>query len=132
MATPVAGHEGRFTIGGLNLELNSWKINFTGDDLPSRTFESGGYDTGIIGFVGAEIDIEGYWDLDQPPHDDPPAFTPGAILAGPIYLYVRRTGNRRYRFNSVRVLAVPVQNECEGKVMYQCKMKSNGIFTYAS
>lgn len=132
MATPVAGKEGRFQIGGVNLQLNSWKINFTADDLPTRTFESSGYDSGITGFIGAEIDIEGYFDLDQTPHASPPGFRPGAIITGSIYLYVRQTGNRRYRFTSVRVLSVPIQNEVEGKVMYQVKMKSNGSWTYAA
>jgi hypothetical protein len=130
--TPIAGYEGRFQIGGVNLQLNSWKINFTADDLPTRTFESDGWDSGITGFAGAEIDIEGYWDGDQPPHTDPLTFVAGEIITTPIYLYVRKTGSRRYRFNSVRILSVPVQNECENKVMYQVKMKSNGSWTYAT
>ena len=132
MPTAVAGKEGRFQINGANLHLNSWKINFTADDLPTRTFESFGFDSGITGFVGAEIDIEGYWDLDQNPHRSPPGFIIGATLTGNIYLYIRKTGSRRYRFTSLRILSIPVQNECEGKVMYQVKMKSNGNWTNAA
>lgn len=132
MATAVAGHEGRFTTGGVNLYLNKWSINFTADDITTRTFESSGYDSGIGGFIGAEVSIEGYWDLDQSPHASPPGFRVGLAITGSTYLYVRKTGNRRYVFTSLRVLSVPVQNESEGKCMYSVTMKSNGAWTYAS
>lgn len=129
----VAGHEGRVQIGNGQvgiINLNKWNINFTADDLPTRTFESLGYDSGISGFLGAEITIEGVVDLNKMPHTSPPGFIVGAII-GPVFLYVKKTGNRRYRFPLCRILAVPVQNESEGIASYSVKMKSNGPWTYA-
>jgi hypothetical protein len=130
MGTALAGKNGRISVNGTNIHANKYKLNFTADDLPTRTYESLGKDSGIPGFEGCEISIDGYWDADQNPHSSPPNFRVGQTITGNIYFYVNRTGNRRYRFTSVRVLAVPVQSEAEGLVTLSVTMKSNGDWSY--
>ena len=129
MATPISGTEGRVEVNGTVLNLSKWSVNPTVAPLPYKHFESSGYDSPIAGFITCEIDVEGDWDADANPHADPPNFKAGQILTN-VYLYVRRTGSRRFAFPSALVVSVPVSNEAEGKVRVSCKLQSRGSFTY--
>lgn len=135
MSTPLAGTNGRVEANGLTIWLDKWSVNPTAADIDATTFESivGGicYDDGITGKVSCDIEFSGYWDADQNPHSNPPGFRAGLIIPN-VYLYVNKSGNRRFAFLYMRVLTVPVQCELNGRVELSVKGKSKGAWSYPS
>lgn len=137
MPQPIAGWEGRVQVDGLTLYLDSWRVNPSVGDVETTNFESvvGGvcYEEGIFGKHTAEVEFSGYWDADQSPHANPPNFTPGVVIAN-LYLYVRKTGNRRFWFPLFRILSVPVQAAAKdnSRVEVSIHGKNQGIYFFPS
>lgn len=133
--TPLSGTEGRVEVNGTVINLRKWSVNPQVNDIVTTNFESTGtddmtYEEGIsTGVRSCEISFEGFWDSGANPHASPPNFKAGQTIFS-VFLYVRKTGNRRFEFAGMRILSVPVSVEVDGKVELVVNGRSNQEFSY--
>lgn len=134
---PVAGKQGRVTVGGLILNLNKWSFNADAKDLETTNFESTGpdnelYEQGIMGKRYADVNFEGFWDASIPPHGPIPNLVAGAILAN-VNLYVDKSiSSRCYQMSSFRVMKVEANNNVQELAGVKVSGKTNGYYIMSS
>ena len=126
-------------IGGTALAFASWRANVTGDDLPTRNFESydaataQSYDEGIIGFLGCGGDYGGDWDAHLNPIDltaaAPPGLYPRDDLAD-IQFVVSQVDLNEWNFPYQRIISCSNGGDVEGKVTFTASYKSQGVFDF--
>lgn len=126
-----AGFLGRVKATGVNLKLNKWSVTPRSEDIDTTNFESGGYEEGIGGVVGADVTFEGLWDAGQNPYDNPPLLVPGTIITN-VYLYINKNETQFFLFPSLRIIQAPVNVDVPGKSTYSITAKSDGSFTFPS
>lgn len=126
---PISGTDGRVQFNGQNMNMNKWTATPTVGDIPTRNFEGGGYDEGITGFIGVEIDIEGFYDRTLGPFALL-GLKPGVIVAA-LKVFVSKTYNSFFNFPQFRLLSTPVTNDVDDKyVAVSFKIKSDGPFSW--
>lgn len=128
MGQPVSGKDGRVTVNGSIMFLEEWSWKSTGKDIPANDFESDGYVQRIGGLREAEIHCKGYWDVDNNPHDTPPAIIPGDII-GPIVCFVSKTLSLSYEADEVLVTEINATNNVDDDAKFDFVCKTTGAFT---
>ena len=125
---PVAGTDGRIEVGDTKANLNKFVVTQTAADLPTTNFEStqGGicYAEGIMGIQECTVMMEGDYDLGMPPWS---LFVVGDFVED-VSLYVSKSSNVSFDFDSLRCLSAPTTNSVDGKVTISVTCKSNGTF----
>lgn len=71
-----SGKNSRITVTGDTLYKAEWGLNYRGDPLDTRNFESSGWDEELIGFRGVEWSLRGLWNAAINDYDDPPGLYP--------------------------------------------------------
>lgn len=125
---PIAGTDGRFQVGGDNLNLEKFTVTPQATEIPGFNFESGGFDEGIFGKQWIEWEVSGMYDALDPPFNVP-SLKAGAILSN-VKLYISKSTNKFFNMPLARVMSAPVTNEVEGKVTVTIRGKSQGAFFY--
>jgi hypothetical protein len=140
---PVAGKNARVTVGGgdeddapplATLNASEWNVDLKGDDLDVTTFEDGGYETGTIGILSADVSVKAPWDANLNPFDDPPAIYATDDLDN-LTLYIIAPDpdvpddeGVFWNFPFSRVLSSKVGAPVKDKVSFEWSGKNNGAF----
>lgn len=128
MATYHAGKKGRIEVAGSRLALQEFDATEQGDDIDATSFESNGFDAGLVGIKGCAINMKGLWDSAKNPRTDPPGITPRDDLAN-VVCTLSTVAQKKWTLPLARVLSskntVPVRQA----VTFEAAMKSNETYT---
>lgn len=126
MATFIAGKSGYVKIGTPPAgawAFNKWTFHPRCKILPKNTFVAGGFDDNIGGFIGADVRMEGPWDLDQTV-----ALTVGDVIT--VALGITATGPVEFNLD-VRIGDIEVTNDAEDEPHLVISGVSKGPFSPA-
>lgn len=71
-----SGKNSRIIVEGSTLSHSEWGLDYRGERLDTRNFESEGWDEALIGFRGVDWSTRGLWDAGLNIVDDPPGLYP--------------------------------------------------------
>ncbi len=124
-----SGKNARVTVGVTDLCMVKWTINGKVDELDVTCFESGGYAEYQGGFQEADINFEGFWELDD--HANPPNIMPNTFNALTIFMDRINAGAGVSFFTSdFFISTVTVDAEARGMVKITVSGKASGQFNY--
>lgn len=123
MAEFIAGKVGYVTIdeeGGTEWAFSKWSYTPRAKILPRNTFVAEGKDVNIAGFIGADVELSG--PLDQ---DNPDFFTVGEVYSP--RLGIEEDGPTEFTV-PFRVESIAVTNDAEDGPMWVVRGPSTGAF----
>lgn len=120
--------DSQVNVGSTSLAFAQWDVTYTGDDLDTGNFESGGLNEGILGFEGCDWNCGGDWDAGTNPYDDPPGFYPRDDLTD-LGFVENTTDDVGWLFDYARVRSSNNGGDVKGKVTFKASGKSQGTFT---
>lgn len=118
-------------IEGTFVRKSDWDLDSSGDDIDTTTFESLGFDQGLVGIIAGPWTIKGGFDASINDFDDPPGFFPRDDM-GAVKLYLSKSFNSFHSMPANRVLSAKTASTVKGMVTIDASCKTNGIYALAS
>jgi hypothetical protein len=123
-----SGKRGSVSVQGAQMALQEFDAEYHGDDLDTTNFEDQGFDNGLIGIVGCNINFKGNWDSAQKPTGNPPGLYPRDDLTN-VVATPSTIDNTPWNLPLARVLSSKNNTPVRGTVGFETSLKSSGTFT---
>ena len=130
--TKLSGNGGKAVVDSTDVDIDTWGTNETVVFDKTTDSASETDDDGVV-FEEEEpvsrhvaVNIEGHWDPDAKPTDDPPNFNPGQVVD--LTLHLGESG-ATWLIPTFNVGSFDIKNVIGGKVTFTMTGKSTGSYT---